>query len=214
MQKRGKTALTLVGFAVMLAALLAVALLPLGLNVIYLLASGNVHILMQHALFLVYTVPLLLFSGLELPKPPRALWGWCTVALCAFLLVRMAICSNGAYVYTKLVYDQSARQMTTIMAKVQQLPGYEEGVTPVAFVGEFTDSAFAYHDPAFSRYEEGDLHQVNSAITYDGTIKAGVDLEAAAVSISGDTVTVTLPETEILAMALPGTAETLKTMQK
>ena len=118
-----------------------------------------------------YAVPLLLFSGLELPKPPRALWGWCTVALCAFLLVRMAICSNGAYVYTKLVYDQSARQMTTIMAKVQQLPGYEEGVTPVAFVGEFTDSAFAYHDPAFSRYEEGDLHQVNSAITYDGTIK-------------------------------------------
>lgn len=116
-------------------------------------------------------VPLLLFSGLELPRPPRALWGWCTAALCAFLLVRMAICSNGAYVYTKLVYDQSARQMTTIMAEVQQLPGYEEGVTPVAFVGEFTDSAFAYHDPAFSRYEEGDLHQVNSAITYDGTIK-------------------------------------------
>lgn len=152
-------------------ALLAVALLPLGLNVIYLLASGNVYILMQHALFLVYAVPLLLFSGLELPKPPRALWGWCTAALCAFLLVRMAICSNGAYVYTKLVYEQSARQMTTIMAEVQQLPGYEEGVTPVAFVGEFTDSAFAYHDPAFSRYEEGDLHQVNSAITYDGTIK-------------------------------------------
>lgn len=152
-------------------ALLAVALLPLGLNVIYLLASGNVYILMQHALFLVYAVPLLLFSGLELPRPPRALWGWCTAALCAFLLVRMAICSNGAYVYTKLVYDQSARQMTTIMAEVQQLPGYEEGVTPVAFVGEFTDSAFAYHDPAFSRYEEGDLHQVNSAITYDGTIK-------------------------------------------
>lgn len=151
--------------------LLAVALLPLGLNVIYLLASGNVYILMQHALFLVYAVPLLLFSGLELPRPPRALWGWCTAALCAFLLVRMAICSNGAYVYTKLVYDQSARQMTTIMAEVQQLPGYEEGVTPVAFVGEFTDSAFAYHDPAFSRYEEGDLHQVNSAITYDGTIK-------------------------------------------
>ena len=35
-------------------------------------------------------------------------------------------------------------------------------------------------------------------LTYDGTIKAGVDLEAAEVSISGDTVTVTLPEAEIL----------------
>lgn len=57
------------------------------------------------------------------------------------------------------------------MAKVQQLPGYEEGVTPVVFAGEFTDSDFAYQDPGFGRYEEGDLHQVNSALTYDGTIK-------------------------------------------
>lgn len=38
-------------------------------------------------------------------------------------------------------------------------------------MGEFTDSLFAYSDPAFSRYAEGDLHQVNSAVTYDGTIK-------------------------------------------
>ena len=61
--------------------------------------------------------------------------------------------------------------MTQIMADVGKLVGYEPGTTPVAFVGSFTDSQLAYHDPAFSRYEEGDLHQVNSAVTYDGTIK-------------------------------------------
>lgn len=151
--------------------LLAVALLPLGLNIIYLLASGNVYILMQHALFLVYALPLLLLAGEGMPKPPRAFWNWCGTLLCGFLMLRMMICSNGAYVYTKLVYDQTARQTTAIMAQVQQLPGYEEGVTPVAFVGDFTDSLFAYENPAFSRYAEGDLHQVNSALTYDGTIK-------------------------------------------
>ena len=43
--------------------LLAAALLPLGLNVSCLLASGNVYILMQHALFLVYLVPMVLFGG-------------------------------------------------------------------------------------------------------------------------------------------------------
>ena len=47
-------------------ALLVAALLPLGLNVSYLLASGNVYILMQHALFLVYLVPMLLFDGAAL----------------------------------------------------------------------------------------------------------------------------------------------------
>lgn len=159
------------GRRTVLQVLVAVALLPLGLNVVYLLASGNVYILMQHALFLVYALPLLLFGGVEMPRLPRASWRWATAVLCGFLLVRMAICSNGAYVYTKLVYDQTARQMTVIMAEVQQLSGYEDGTTPVAFVGDFTDSLFAYSDPAFSRYAEGDLHQVNSAVTYDGTIK-------------------------------------------
>lgn len=152
-------------------ALIAVALLPLGLNVVYLLTSGNVYILMQHALFLVYALPLMLLSGQELPNPPRALWRWCGAALCVFLIGRMVICANGAYVYTELVYEQTARQMTAVMAEVQKLPGYEEGTTPVAFVGDFTDSLFAYENPAFSRYEEGDLHQVDSAVTYDGTIK-------------------------------------------
>lgn len=151
--------------------LLAAALLPLGLNVIYLLASGNVYILMQHALFLFYGLPLLLVSGEAPAGSLRALWRWSAAILGVFLAVRMVICANGAYVYTKLVYDQTARQMTAIMAEVQQLPGYEEGVTPVVFAGSFTDSLFAYQDPAFSRYAEGDLHQVNSAVTYDGTIK-------------------------------------------
>ena len=99
-------------------------------------------------------------------------WGGVLVKLlCGFLILRNILCANGAYVYTKLVYDNTARQMTQIMADVGKLDGYEPGTTPVAFVGSFTDSQLAYHDPAFSRYEEGNLHQVNSAVTYDGTIK-------------------------------------------
>ena len=35
-------------------------------------------------------------------------------------------------------------------------------------------------------------------LTYDGTVKAGVDLDGAEVSVSGTTVTITLPEAEIL----------------
>lgn len=87
------------------------------------------------------------------------------------MILRSIICANGAYVYTKLVYDNTARQMTQIMADVGKLDGYKPGTTPVAFAGTFTDSNLTYHDPAFSRYEEGSLHQVNVAVTYDGTIK-------------------------------------------
>ena len=152
-------------------AVAVVLLLPVGLNVSYLLASGNVYILMQHALFLVYLLPMIFFGGSELFPMSRRAGSAVVGLLCAFLILRNCICANGAYVYTKLVYDNTARQMTQIMAEVGKLDGYEPGVTPVAFVGSFTDSELAYHDPAFSRYEEGDLHQVNSAVTYDGTIK-------------------------------------------
>ena len=151
--------------------LLAAALLPLGLNVSCLLASGNVYILMQHALFLVYLVPMVLFGGSVLFPAERRTGGALVGLLCTFLILRSIICANGAYVYTKLVYDNTARQMTQIMADVGKLDGYEPGTTPVAFVGTFTDSNLTYHDPAFSRYEEGSLHQVNVAVTYDGTIK-------------------------------------------
>lgn len=151
--------------------LLAAALLPLGLNVSCLLASGNVYILMQHALFLVYLVPMVLFGGSVLFPAERRTGGALVGLLCAFLILRSIICANGAYVYTKLVYDNTARQMTQIMADVGKLDGYEPGATPVAFAGTFTDSNLTYRDPAFSRYEEGSLHQVNVAVTYDGTIK-------------------------------------------
>ena len=152
-------------------ALLAAALLPLGLNVSCLLASGNVYILMQHALFLVYLVPMVLFGGSVLFPADRRTGGALVGLLCAFLILRSILCANGAYVYTKLVYDNTARQMTQIMADVGKLDGYKPGTTPVAFAGTFTDSNLTYHDPAFSRYEEGSLHQVNVAVTYDGTIK-------------------------------------------
>ena len=151
--------------------LLAAALLPLGLNVSCLLASGNVYILMQHALFLVYLVPMVLFGGSVLFPAERRTGGALVGLLCAFLILRSIICANGAYVYTKLVYDNTARQMTQIMADVGKLDGYKPGTTPVAFAGTFTDSNLTYHDPAFSRYEEGSLHQVNVSVTYDGTIK-------------------------------------------
>lgn len=144
---------------------------PLGLNVSCLLASGNVYILMQHALFLVYLVPMVLFGGSVLFPAERRTGGALVGLLCAFLILRSIICANGAYVYTKLVYDNTARQMTQIMADVGKLDGYKPGTTPVAFAGTFTDSNLTYHDPAFSRYEEGSLHQVNVAVTYDGTIK-------------------------------------------
>ena len=142
-------------------------LLPLGLNVVFLLSEQAPTLLMLYPVYLVYALVLLLT---ETDTAPRSA-AWLACALCAFLTLENVIYANGAYTYRKLVYENTRGQVYTIMAKVQDLPGYVEGETPVVFSGDFTDSNFTYHNDLIRQYEEGDTGLSGSAITYDGTIK-------------------------------------------
>ena len=142
-------------------------LLPLGLNVVFLLSEQAPTLLMLYPVYLVYALVLLLT---ETDTAPRSA-AWLACALCAFLTLENVIYANGAYTYRKLVYENTRGQVYTIMAKVQDLPGYVEGETPVVFSGDFTDSNFTYHNDLLRQYEEGDTGLSGSAITYDGTIK-------------------------------------------
>ena len=144
-------------------------LLPLGLNVVYLLSERHPTLLMLYPVYLVYALVLLL-TGLEPDTIPRSA-AWLACLLCAFITVQNVIYANGAYTYRKLVYENTRAQVYTIMAKVEDLPGYVEGETPVVFSGDFTDSNFTYHNDLIRLYEEGDTGLSGSAITYDGTIK-------------------------------------------
>ena len=142
-------------------------LLPLGLNVVFLLSEQAPTLLMLYPVYLVYALVLLLT---ETDTAPRSA-AWLACVLCAFLTLENVIYANGAYTYRKLVYENTRGQVYTIMAKVQDLPGYVEGETPVVFSGDFTDSNFTYHNDLIRQYEEGDTGLSGSAITYDGTIK-------------------------------------------
>lgn len=144
-------------------------LLPLGLNVVFLLSEQAPTLLMLYPVYLVYALVLLL-TGLEPDTIPRSA-AWLACLLCAFITVQNVIYANGAYTYRKLVYENTRAQVYTIMAKVEDLPGYVEGETPVVFSGDFTDSNFTYHNDLLRLYEEGDTGLSGSAITYDGTIK-------------------------------------------
>ena len=144
-------------------------LLPLGLNVVYLLSERHPTLLMLYPVYLVYALVLLL-TGLEPDTIPHSA-AWLACLLCAFITVQNVIYANGAYTYRKLVYENTRAQVYTIMATVEDLPGYVEGETPVVFSGDFTDSNFTYHNDLIRLYEEGETGLSGSAITYDGTIK-------------------------------------------
>ena len=64
-------------------------------------------------------------------------------------------------------------------------------------IRELATVTYAYTNMA--QFESSNDFTTKSFIlTYDGTVKAGVDLDGAEVSVSGTTVTITLPEAEIL----------------
>lgn len=149
--------------------IILLVLLPLGLNVVYLLSEKHPTLLMLYPVYLVYALVLLL-TGLEPDTIPHSA-AWLACLLCAFITVQNVIYANGAYTYRKLVYENTRAQVYTIMAKVEDLPGYVEGETPVVFSGDFTDSNFTYHNDLIRLYEEGETGLSGSAITYDGTIK-------------------------------------------
>ena len=149
--------------------IILLVLLPLGLNVVYLLSERHPTLLMLYPVYLVYALVLLL-TGLEPDTIPHSA-AWLACLLCAFITVQNVIYANGAYTYRKLVYENTRAQVYTIMAKVEDLPGYVEGETPVVFSGDFTDSNFTYHNDLIRLYEEGETGLSGSAITYDGTIK-------------------------------------------
>ena len=109
---------------------------------------------MLYPVYLVYALVLLL-TGLKPDTVPaqRRLAGLPAVRVHCTL--QNVIYANGAYTYRKLVYENTRAQVYTIMAKVEDLPGYVEGETPVVFSGDFTDSNFTYHNDLIRLYEEG-----------------------------------------------------------
>ena len=157
---------SLPGRAVVQTAILLV-LLPLGLNVVYLLSERAPTLLMLYPVYLLYALVLLLVQS---PKAPRSA-AWAVWLLCFLLAAENVIYANGAYTYRKLVYENTRAQIYTIMGKVQDLPGYVEGETPVVFSGDFQDSAVTYRNDLICQYADEEMGLSGSAVTYDGTIK-------------------------------------------
>ena len=60
--------------------------------------------------------------------------------LCACVLFFNIVFANGAYFKRRVVYEASSQYAFSIVEAMEKDPEYQPGVTPVAFVGSFTQS--------------------------------------------------------------------------
>lgn len=117
-----------------------VALLPLGMNMIYVLSVGESHELMVYPIWMFYLLTLLLSLWLcrhwKDAVPPAGTWqkALCMLMVGAVLYGNVRF-SNGMYVKKNLEFDAYLSLMTRVVGRMEATPGYRPGETPVVFVG-------------------------------------------------------------------------------
>ena len=155
--------------------------MPLGLNAIHLVSFGSMHQLMIFAFCIIYLLPQIISSkslcnspdNVNIHKIISHLGN--VVFIVSFLAIvyigyRNIVYSNGAYVYKKLVYDNTELHAQTIWEDINNIDGYNEGETQVVFMGEFSSSKVAYSGSVRTRYLHVLTGASNASITYPDTV--------------------------------------------
>ncbi len=114
--------------------LLLFAVLPLGMNLTYVLDRGMIHHLMMYAFWLFYLAVILLLH--ELPHD-RGIWR-CLRAASLALIVMITWSgvqtANAAYVKKDMERQATLSTMTRVTQALEETDGYAAGHTPVAFI--------------------------------------------------------------------------------
>ena len=158
----------------------AILIMPLALNAIYLATSGVIHQLMIFSFCIVYLLPLIIINTQDInvfqDEPLNKYAEYIKKLICGVTIVATMVIgfnnivyANGAYVYKKLVYDNTQLHAQTIWKDINSIDGYIEGETQVVFMGEFPKSNAAYNSPVATRYYDQLTGASNSSITYNGT---------------------------------------------
>lgn len=134
-----------IGIPEKLLCLVLIALLPLGMNILYVLTVGDNHDLMVYAIWLFYLLALLLGDWLakkwktnDRPrikgKTGQLLNGVC-ILLVLLLMYGNVQFANGMYLAKDLEYDAYLSLMTRVVYRMEDYDGYVPGETPVYFSG-------------------------------------------------------------------------------
>lgn len=145
-------------------------LLPFGINVVYLLGKGVEHQLMIYSLFLLYIFALVLTEKftqekkLQNKKITKFLSYFVNFSF-AVIIISGVIYANQCYLKKNLEFDATLTTMNRVIDRIEQIEGYEVGVTEVAIVGNLQNSTISTKRPAFD-YESVGLEPNFSATYY------------------------------------------------
>lgn len=161
------------------AVLAIIALLPLGINCIFLLYRGGYHDLMLYSYCLVnvfavavteQALALLWPDGVGKARLPIRRGAALALPLMLMLIFfDKTLFANQLYLKKELEIDSTLSVMTRVLDRLEQTEGYVPGETPVAFVGNINASVINRDKPAFSSLRRFNGSEENYATTFGDT---------------------------------------------
>lgn len=149
-----------------LTAIALLILLPLVLNVTWVLDELSVHELMNYAFFMVFVVALIWIER----------WGHLNMKYLSIVLV-VIICFNN-FLFANRIYEKKDIElrrtealMTRIMMRIEDTEGYVPGETKLLFIGELYDSPLVVEEDANRRLGIGVEHETALTYTYESFIR-------------------------------------------
>ena len=110
-------------------------LMPLGMNVVYILARGFIHDLMTFSFFLTFVLFILfVYKIVDKFLPDLNFIKGISLLLVAILIWQNILIANTLYLKKDLEYDSTLSTMTRVIAKMEEFEGYEIGKTPVVML--------------------------------------------------------------------------------
>ncbi len=162
---------------------LIIALMPLGMDIVYFLAKGLKHVLMSYSFNFVYVFVFLILEhkfALEeqievahvnvqkarLASAART----AAVFAAALLILNNVVYANQLYLKKDLEYQATLSIMTRVIDRMEQTEGYVVDQTPVAIIGKLSNSKLSASRQGFEGLEAVGMHG-NFSVTYSQTYR-------------------------------------------
>ena len=144
-------------------------IMPLGGNCVYVLSLGFKHSLMKYSFVFFSVLAVMIFDMMETGAAGTFLRRAIPV-LCAVLLLNHVLFANQWYIRTDLYTKAGMSFMTRLVNDMEDVEGYEVGITPVLILGHIDESPASYLNEDYEIADDpyvGTTHHL--AISYYGT---------------------------------------------
>lgn len=155
--------------------ILLLILIPLGGNIVYIIAQGTEHDLMVYSFFISYIYLLALCELAKNEKTKIFVRSYEITAICcvSILVFNSIIFSNQIYVKKRAEFKFTYSTFERIIGRIESIDNYDIGSTKVIFIGELYHNNITSNKPYFNYSGTG--NEGNHSVTYMATYSSFIN---------------------------------------